>query len=140
MSRAAARAWGRNALGEFQSDYSRERLSLDRLLEIITTQARGVERAINARHLVAPLGLNRTDQYSDRSIRAAVRELVRRGYPISSLTGEESGYFLVTDRYELTDCMRNLEKHAQGTLEHAAALRRAFEDGPRQSGLFDGLA
>jgi hypothetical protein len=130
---------GRNALGEFQAAYSRERLSLDRLLEIITTQARGVERAIKARHLVAPLGLGRTDQYPDRSIRAAVRELVRRGYPIGSLTGEESGYFLVTDRYELTDCMRNLEKHAQGTLEHAADLRRAFKDGPLQSGLFEGL-
>jgi hypothetical protein len=145
VSRAHARSAGTAAdatptLGHFQVAYSREQVSLDRLLEILSTQARGAERAIKARNLVAPLGLGRMDSYPDRTIRAAVRELVRRGYPIGSLTGEDSGYFYIVDRYELLQCTRNLEARASATLGHAEDLRRAFYEGPRQGGLFTGLA
>jgi hypothetical protein len=129
----------REPLGLFRSEFSRELVSLDRLLEIVTTQARGVERAIKARNLIAPIGLGRNDAYPERTIRAAVRELVRRGYPIGSSTGTESGYFLVTDKYELADCMRNLNRRAVGNIEHAEDLRHAFHDGPRQGVVFEGL-
>jgi len=106
-------------------------------LRQILERQRGLSQAITARNLAALLGLSERD---GRSIREGVNELLKRGYPIGSSTGEGSqGYFWLQNEYELSMCLVNYRSRARENVRKAEWLERAFRQGPRQPELLDGL-
>ncbi len=86
---------------------------LENLAKILTNH-------VSSKQAITSLSLAKLLDSTDRKVRLGIRELISRGYPIASTVRPPYGYFIVANRQEADDYMRNLKSRL---IEDA--LRRA---------------
>jgi DNA-binding Lrp family transcriptional regulator len=108
--------------------------SADRLLSILTNEARGRRRAMAVRALADRLGL------SPRDVQDLIAELIQEGTLAgSSCTPGPSGVFLIESEEDLEVGTRHIRSRALSSLKRVSALGKAAAQrfGPEVQTLFD---
>lgn len=102
----------------------------------------GREKSISRRELVMRLSPLLREKYKpsrfDRSVRLAINQLRKQGYPICSTGGPNGGYFIAANREELEEYLQ-LEIHARAMdlLQQEQSMRAGSARlWPSQPGLF----
>lgn len=93
------------------------RLELKGELRLILLQHQGRGQAVTGKKLARMLGYR-----SDRQIRLVIRELIRDGLPVASITKPPAGYFLASSRAEANEYADSIK----GRLIEDAYRRRDF--------------
>ena len=84
------------------------------------------EDPISVPELLSKLGFDQNDRASERAVRKAVERLVKEhGMPIGSSCGKKSGYYHITDPFELERNYRFLIKVAKAYLVRASRLKKS---------------
>lgn len=116
---------------------------LDRIILSVLSAHVGRDNIISRRRLIVNLAhdlvvLGVRPSRQDRTVRLAINQLRKRGYPICSTGGIKGGYFLAATRQELEDYLA-VEIHARAMdLLEQERLMRSYSDRiwPSQASLF----